>query len=210
MSDRRRILIIALGATLAGALIGVAIPLALGGGPRQMADIDWHPPATVLEATQMPEPGVTAVAAQAETADANAAASTPTATAMPAQAAATSMPAATMIPSRAAATSTPGVEASPTSEPAATVEPPSPAGASTTDGAIAAPQIHVTDTVKLHIAPDLSSLTVGLGLVGQTYTVTARTSDAAWLELCCVSEQRVWVASEAVTITGSLANVPHN
>ena len=61
---------------------------------------------------------------------------------------------------------------------------------------------------NLRSGPETSYPVVKRASSGETYTVTARSPDSAWWEICCVEDQAAWVSSSVVTVTGSISAVP--
>lgn len=62
--------------------------------------------------------------------------------------------------------------------------------------------------LTLRTAPGRSQDIFAFAQVGETFTVTARTADSAWLEVCCVKNATVWLSAEYVTLTGAIVNLP--
>jgi hypothetical protein len=195
--DWKNVLVLTGGILIISALIGMGVPMIIGRQAPNGLDATWQPPATTLVP---PEPTHTVVPGSIETPGAVAA---PSMLAAPAETTPTKAPTAARVLATQAAT--PGPE----SPPAATAT----ALATATTIAVAdgqgdeAPLAYFADIVKLHSDPDLASTTVGLAEAGTTYTITARTTDEAWWQVCCVKGQPAWVASTVVTVTGSAAGV---
>jgi uncharacterized protein YgiM (DUF1202 family) len=49
---------------------------------------------------------------------------------------------------------------------------------------------------------------VGIARTGDTYTVTARSGDGSWLQICCVNRTPAWLATGLVTFTGTIEGLP--
>ncbi len=60
----------------------------------------------------------------------------------------------------------------------------------------------------LRIGPERDQPVLGIGDEGSTFTVTARTSDSAWLQVCCVKGELAWLSAQFVAITGTIASLP--
>ena len=60
----------------------------------------------------------------------------------------------------------------------------------------------------LRAGPNQTQPTLGSAQAGQAFTVTGRTADNAWLQVCCVNNQPAWLASQFVVVTGTLTTLP--
>jgi hypothetical protein len=64
------------------------------------------------------------------------------------------------------------------------------------------------DAVRLRSGPGTGFDTVGVLRAGESLTVTARSMDWAWWQVCCVSQQPAWVASQYISVTGPTLVLP--
>ncbi len=66
------------------------------------------------------------------------------------------------------------------------------------------------DALNARSGPGLSFTRVGTLAAGQRVEVVGKSANGAWLQVCCVAGQKVWVTNnpEYVTLSGSLAAVP--
>ncbi len=62
--------------------------------------------------------------------------------------------------------------------------------------------------LNLRAGPGRDQRVVAVGQAGATFTVTARTADNTWLQVCCVGTNRAWLFAEYAVITGTIASVP--
>ena len=60
----------------------------------------------------------------------------------------------------------------------------------------------------LRVGPNQNQPTVSFAQAGQTFTVTARSTDNAWLQVCCVNNEPAWLAAQHVVFTGTLTALP--
>ncbi len=200
--------------------VGVMIPLASGGSRGSAAPTAWTPPPTAtitpaVSATMTrppitarvlsPTPSATLTATQQLTATpTRSRAATPTRqplTATTASASPTLKPteALTPTPTRAATVAAARTATTTGAAPAPTMT--APAGA--------APIAQIREgPLNLRTGPGPDQTIVAVGQVGATFTVTARTADNTWLQVCCVGANRAWLFAEYVVITGTIASVP--
>jgi hypothetical protein len=192
LGDRSSTILLAVITIILALAVGLVIPLAagnsLGGRPQP-----WTPP---------PSPTPTSVP--------------PTATALPNAGAKPTAPTATRAlptPTRPPVV-TPSLTPRATEPLTATVAPPSAAviapTATVTPGAAAAAQrAQVREgPLSLRAGPNLSQPAISSAQVGQAFTVTGRTADNAWLQVCCVNNEPAWLASQFVVVTGTLTTLP--
>ncbi len=66
----------------------------------------------------------------------------------------------------------------------------------------------VEGPLVLRAGPERNQPVLAIVDIGSTYTVTARTSDGAWLQVCCVKGSPAWLSSQFVAITGTLDILP--
>ena len=98
--------------------------------------------------------------------------------------------------------------------PTATVAPTSaavisPTATLTSRAAASAPRAQVRDgPLVLRAGPNLGQPAISSAQVGQVFTVTGRTADNAWLQVCCVNNAPAWLASQFAVITGTLTTLP--
>jgi uncharacterized protein YraI len=103
----------------------------------------------------------------------------------------------------ASATASPTVPATPV--------PPTPTAvlAPTLTTLLQAPVAQIVEgPLMLRAGPERSQPVLGIGDIGSTYTVTARTSDSTWLQVCCVKGSPAWLSAQFVAITGTIASLP--
>jgi len=207
---------------------GLVIPLASGGGGGSAAPTAWTPPATptvtavrptatirpaltlrvgsptVSPAAVTPTRLLTAAPTATPTRPPTAA---PTATTTAAPASPTTRPTAapTQTPTRIAATATLTATVRVTATPVATT-PTGPTKAAPSGGAIIA-QVR-EGPLTLRTSPSRDGGIVAMAQVGETYTATARTTDSAWLQVCCFQGSPVWLSAQYVTITGTINTLP--
>lgn len=62
--------------------------------------------------------------------------------------------------------------------------------------------------LNLRAGPGADQLVLTTAAAGEVFTVTARTADDTWLEVCCVGGKPVWLSSSLVTITGTVTSLP--
>jgi uncharacterized protein YgiM (DUF1202 family) len=74
-------------------------------------------------------------------------------------------------------------------------------------GAAAIAQIR-EGPLTLRASPNREGGIVAMAQVGETYTVTARTTDSSWLQVCCIQSSPVWLSAQYVTITGTISTLP--
>jgi uncharacterized protein YraI len=106
------------------------------------------------------------------------------------------MPASTWTPA-------PSPTLAPTASPEAPPETPTPAAAP--------PEIRAQVTangLNLREAPGSTSAIVGSAEEGDSFLVTGRTQDGAWLRVCCVGEREVWLSAAYVNLTGAAEAAP--
>jgi uncharacterized protein YraI len=188
LGDRSSTILLAVITIVLALAVGLIIPLAagnsLGGRPQP-----WTPP---------PSPTPTSVP--------------PTATALPNAGAKSTSPTATRVQPTAtrstvatlAATVAPTVTVALTN--AAVI---SPTATLTPSAAAAAPRAQVREgPLVLRAGPNQSQPTISSAQVGQAFTVTGRTADNAWLQVCCVNNEPAWLASQFVVVTGTLTTLP--
>ena len=160
-----------------------------------------------------PDPDLVAKAVQATlTASApaqHAAASTPIGAAEPtatvAKESSVLAPTATPEPTATSAptdTQLPTATLAPTDTPLPTATP-----APTATSTPAAPYVVASKTVNLRSGPGTNYPTVGSALAGKQYTITGRSPDGAWFEICCVNKAAAWVAKSVVTLGGDAGSV---
>ena len=192
LGDRSSTILLAVITIVLALAVGLIIPLAAGnsfGGKPQ----PWTPP---------PSPTPTNVP--------------PTATALPNAGAKSTSPTAT----RVQPTATRSTVATPSATLAATVAPTvtvaatsaaviSPTATLAPSAAAAAPRAQVREgPLLLRAGPNQDQPAVSSAQVGQAFTVTGRTADNAWLQICCVNNEPAWLASQFVVITGTLSTLP--
>jgi uncharacterized protein YgiM (DUF1202 family) len=96
----------------------------------------------------------------------------------------------------------PTVVVAPTSAPVI-----SPTAALTTQAP--APRAEVREgPLVLRSGPSQGQPVVSIAQVGQAFTVTGRTADNAWLQVCCVNNGPAWLASQFVGVTGTITTLP--
>jgi uncharacterized protein YgiM (DUF1202 family) len=200
--------------------IGAVIPLASGSSPGGRPQ-PWTPPPSPTE-TDPPATATQFSASQAKL----------TAPAAPRLTATTTRATGTLTPTlRATGTLTPTLRATgtltPTLRATGTLTPTLRATATLTAtavraGAVLSPTVALTPRtaapapraqvregpLSLRTGPSQVQPAVGVAQVGQTYTVTARTADNAWLQVCCVNNEPAWLAAQFVAITGTIATLP--
>ncbi len=193
--EQRTNLILIAGALILALLVGLVIPLASGSQPGQKAQ-PWTPPVVSSTPTRrLPTPSATLPAPT----------QTPTNTPKPTN---TVEIKPTPPPTVAATPST--VPASPTAAPTRppTTLPASPAP-SPTAAAAAAPIATVRQGPLIaRPSPSKDTPIFALVQVGDTFTVTARTADSVWLQVCCVKDAAVWLAAEFVDVNGDVTGLP--
>jgi uncharacterized protein YgiM (DUF1202 family) len=64
------------------------------------------------------------------------------------------------------------------------------------------------DLLNLRGGPGQGFGVVGLARAGETYTVTSRSEDGAWLQICCVNQAPAWLASGMITVTSTIDSLP--
>ena len=75
--------------------------------------------------------------------------------------------------------------------------------------AAAAPRAQVREgPLALRAGPNQGQPVLSSAQVGQAFTVTGRTADNAWLQVCCVNNEPAWLASQFVVFTGTLTTLP--
>jgi len=182
LGDRSSTILLTVITIILALAVGLIIPLAagnsLGGRPQP-----WTPP---------PSPTPTSVP--------------PTATARPNAGAKSTSPTATRVQPTASRSTvaTPAAAGAPTSaaviSPTVTLSPPA---------AAAAPRAQVREgPLVLRAGPNQTQPAISSAQVGQAFTVTGRTADNAWLQVCCVNNEPAWLASRFVLITGTLTTLP--
>jgi uncharacterized protein YraI len=62
-------------------------------------------------------------------------------------------------------------------------------------------------SVSLRSGPGTAYPLVGKTAVDETYELRSQTSDALWLEVCCVDQKPAWVAASVVHVQGDLSTV---
>jgi uncharacterized protein YgiM (DUF1202 family) len=60
----------------------------------------------------------------------------------------------------------------------------------------------------LRAGPNQAQPALSSAQAGQAFTVTGRSADNAWLQVCCVNNEPAWLASQFVVVTGTLTTVP--
>lgn len=172
---------------LLSALAGLLIPLMSGNRPRGATET-WNPPTVTTTPTAVPtsEP----IAAP------------PSPSAEPTQEVVV-QPAATATP---VPTATPQPEI-PSAEP--TVAPTVAPTVVVTVVVTVAVMAEVSgDGLNLRAGPATGQTPLGTANTGDRFTVLARSADSKWLQVCCLNEQPVWLASAYVKLDGSLDAVP--
>jgi len=190
VGDRSTNLILAIVTLVLSALVGLAIPLASGGGasPDTLA---WTPPPATATSARVSPIMITPTTQLTQSKPVTTPGATPTRTATP---------------------SSPTPTATPTLPPSPTM--PAPSATPTTSAQSATnqtepPSVEVAaESLNLRVAPNTESPPFAIAQQGDMFTVTARTSDNTWLRVCCINETPIWLASDYVTVTGSLENVP--
>jgi uncharacterized protein YraI len=173
---------------------GLMIPLASGGPKGSAAPPGWTPPPTAsatVRPTLTRRPTIPTLAAATATATRQPTPTRPTATS-------TSRPTPTLAP--ATATPTVAPTAAPTARATATAAPTAAAGA-----AIA--QVR-EGPLSLRTGPGRDQPLLAVAQIGETFTVTGRTADNLWLQVCCVRTNPAWAFAEYLTITGTLTSLP--
>ncbi|MCP4360122.1 MAG: hypothetical protein GY796_19115 [Chloroflexi bacterium] len=64
------------------------------------------------------------------------------------------------------------------------------------------------DKLNVRFGPSLDFTLLGLAEAGEQYAIIGRTSDDAWLQICCLAESPGWVFAETMTVTGNLDIIP--
>ncbi len=186
LGDRSSTILLAVITIVLALAVGLIIPLAagnsLGGRPQP-----WTPP---------PSPTPTSVP--------------PTATALPNVGVKSTSPTATRVQPTAtrAAVATLAVTVAPTVTVALTTSTVISPTATLTPGA-AAPRAQVREgPLVLRAGPNQTQPALSSAQAGQAFTVTGRTADNAWLQVCCVNNEPAWLASQFVVVTGTLTTLP--
>jgi hypothetical protein len=209
---------------------GLVIPLASGGGRGSAAPTAWTPPATATATAVRPTTTVrptltprggsptarpaTATPTRPPTAALTATTAPTRPTVIPTQTqtrvaataivTATVQTTATVTPTvRATATVTATVRAAVTP---VTTPPAGPTQTAPSSGAVIA-QIR-EGPLTLRTSPSTDGGRFAMAQVGETYTVTARTNDSSWLQVCCIQGSPVWLSAQYVTITGTISTLP--
>jgi len=183
---------------LAG-LVGLAIPLASGGktGSEQVA---WTSPTPVPPTA----PALTATAMETVVT-----APTPMPTFTPSVAHTSKPPKATqpveLIQSPAP---TAQIEATQLPSPAATQIAPSATVVPARSSGKAFNATVAVDLLNLREGPGQGFGVIRLARAGEVFTVTARSNDGGWLQVCCVNQAPAWLATGMVTRTGTIEGLP--
>lgn len=168
---------------------GLMIPLASGGAKGSAAPPGWTPPPTAsatVRPTLTRRPTIPTLAA-----------ATATATRQP-------------TPTRPAATAT--SRPTPTPMPTATFTPTEAVRATATTAPTPAAGVPLAlvreGPLALRTGPGRDQPLVAVAQIGETFTVTGRTNDNLWLQLCCVRTNPAWAFAEYLTITGTITSLP--
>jgi len=190
------LIVIVVTLALAG-LIGLAVPLGSGSKPGRSL-VAWTSPTPTIPVTSVPaatatEP-MTALATRVAT-------RSPSMTSTPLQPTAA-------VPSELTPPPTPTAQAVQAPSPTTTRRAPAvatpPAGSS---GSLVQAAVAV-DLLNLRGGPGQGFGVLGLARAGQAFTVTARSEDGAWLQICCLHQAPVWIATGMVTVTGAIDSLP--
>jgi hypothetical protein len=201
--ERPTTLIVIVITLVLAALIGLAVPFGSGNRPGG-AHVAWTPPTPTLTAAPLPPATATETPAPTQT---GAAARTSSRTVALQQLTATSALDLTPSPSptdssQPEATEAPRPPATRQAPAAATTTPPpaSPVASSRAEIAV--------ELANLRSGPGQGFRVVGLAKTRETFTVTARSGDGFWLQICCVNQAPAWLATGLVTITGTIEGLP--
>lgn len=63
-------------------------------------------------------------------------------------------------------------------------------------------------TVNLRLGPGTNYPVVGRGESGRRYTITGRSPDNSWWQICCINGKDAWVAAAVVGVMGPVEGVP--
>ncbi|MFN8440370.1 MAG: SH3 domain-containing protein [Caldilineaceae bacterium] len=61
---------------------------------------------------------------------------------------------------------------------------------------------------NLRSEPSIDALMVGVANQGQQFTITGKSPNLEWIEVCCVNGSKAWIASQLGVIYGSLEQTP--
>jgi uncharacterized protein YraI len=64
------------------------------------------------------------------------------------------------------------------------------------------------DLVNLRRGPGLQYLSLRLGMRGDQFTITGRSADDLWWQICCVEERPAWISQTYVDADGPVDSVP--
>ena len=192
-----------LAALVAALIIGLVVPMIDNTATAPGQPAEWTPPPITPSPTRMAVPTLAPRALPTAIVILTA---TPVATPTP-------KPTQTLAPTLTPPpTQTPA--ATPTAKPTETpaVSPtsaPTKATAAATPAATVGTSIEVRDgPVNLRTGPGASFAQARLAQNGERYQVVGRRTDNLWLQVCCVDNAPVWIATQFVTVTGSLDAVP--
>jgi len=184
--------------------VGLIIPLAGGTAPGGKPQ-PWTPPPSPT-ATNIPPTATVLPTSVAKTATPTATRVQPTATrsTVATPSLTSTVTASPTLRATAASTATAGPTATIILTRAAVI---SPTATLNPGAAVPAPLAEVLqEPLLLRAGPNQPA--ISSAQVGQVFTVTGRTADNAWLQVCCVNNAPVWLASQFVVVTGTLTTLP--
>ncbi len=199
--EQRTNLILIAGALILALLVGLVIPLASGSQPGQKAP-PWTPPASSTPTRRLPTRSATLPTATEKPTNAPTPAGTTAIKVTPTP----TVVAPTTLPASPTATLTAPAAPSPTTPPTALPPSPAPSPAAASSGAAVATVRQGPLIARTGPSRDLPIF--ALVQVGDTFTVTARTADSAWLKVCCVKDAAVWLAAEFVEVNVGVDSLP--
>jgi hypothetical protein len=97
--------------------------------------------------------------------------------------------------------------APPTATPEPTPEPVTPTPEPSPTAAIISAEV-TADGVNLRSAPGTNAGIVGTANQGDRFTVTGRSADGNWLQVCCVSDQPAWLSGSYVNLSSPADALP--
>jgi len=192
LGDRSSTILLTVITLVLALAVGLVIPLFSGSTPGGRSQ-PWTPPPSPTPTDVLPTATALPIAG----------AKSPSPTAPRAQSTATRSTSATPsapLPATVAST----VTVAPTS--AAVI---SPTATLTTSAAAPAPRAEVREgPLVLRSGPSQGRSVISIAPVGETFTVTGRTADNTWLQVCCVNNEPAWLASQFVGVTGTITTLP--
>jgi uncharacterized protein YgiM (DUF1202 family) len=201
------------------AVVGLAVPLISGSQPGRNT-VGWTPPAATATSAETiagtPSPAAPALASNTPVLEAvlpspsptSAPSSTRTLPTLTATDTSEPAPVLTRAPTATRGLSrTPLVTVQPVqSEPSLTSLPAGQAQAQPTGGT---PMVQVSiDLLNLRSSPNADSQVLGVARNGDRFAAVARNTNDTWLQVCCLNNAPVWLASGYVTVTGSIDALP--